>query len=133
MDYPAEHLTALFGPAPSTRKSTLPATWLARHIERDVSFTLLINGIGTGIQDSSLADTNRASRDTFVLNDIMMHAGDTITLRFDTVSSAGDFGGVNLNIAATPLAGPVREPSTIFFLASGLTAVLWLSRTMQLD
>ena len=101
--------------------------WLARHIGRDVSFSLLINGIATGIQDSSLADTSRASKDTFVLNDILMNAGDTITLRFDTVSSAGDFIGVNLSIAATPLAAPVPEPSTIFLLTFGLAAVFRLS------
>jgi len=93
--------------------------WLARHIARDVNFTLLINGLGTGIQDSSLADTNRASQDTFVLNDIMMHAGDTIALQFDTVSSAGDFVGVNLNIAATPRAEPVPEPSMVLLLVFG--------------
>jgi len=99
--------------------------WLARHIGRDVSFSLLIDGVATGIGDSSLADTARSTPDTFALNNVLVHAGGTVSLRFDTVSAAGDFVGVGLTIDATPTVAPVPEANTFLFVVSAVLIVLF--------
>jgi hypothetical protein len=90
--------------------------WLARHIGRDVSFTLLINGVASGIGDPSLADTTRATPDAFAMNDILVNAGDTISLRFDSITFFGEFVGVELTIEATPIEA-VPAPPALFLIA----------------
>jgi hypothetical protein len=107
--------------------------WLARHIGRDVAFSVFINGIlQAALGDASLADTSRASRHAFALDDVAVSAGDTIRLQFDTLSLAGEFVGVNLSLDLTPRIPPrppepVPSPPTLPLVLAALT-ILWLGQ-----
>ena len=113
------------------------SVWLTRHLGRSVQWQLykgaavLTQGNlfdGDGFSRASPMALSSGSGGAAALQNIILNAGESLELRFNTTSTFGEIVGVNLTFNATPVPVPASRPVTLLLMATSLLTAGAFSR-----